>query len=350
MSRMLPPPTNTRSKNQPEKTWVRFFGCMVLFSLLLCTPGLADTGASYTILYTIGLHDDGSALWSVEYRTPLATQAEQESFEQTINSSPEFSGENIRSLMQTSAEQASLATGRPMSIENFTSSVAIQNSPTGTYGVVRYAFTWTGFAKSDAGTLTMGDAFAEGLYLPSGATLVIQVPEDYSVTSTRPVSESSQGDVVWYGPESFNSGEPQVTLTKAGIPFLMIGSIVLGIVVLGGILFFVLGRRKSEIPVKSGDFITEDDDFEEPVETCPAESPAPQPYSDSELRSVEEKVLRLLIDQGGEVYQSDIVQQLALPKSTVSSALNGLHTRGIIVKVKKGRENLIRLSNKEQTG
>jgi hypothetical protein len=32
-----------------------------------------------------------------------------------------------------------------------------------------------------------------------------------------------------------------------------------------------------------------------------------------------------------------------LPKSTVSSSLNSLHQKGVIRKVKKGRENLIRL-------
>jgi uncharacterized membrane protein len=32
-----------------------------------------------------------------------------------------------------------------------------------------------------------------------------------------------------------------------------------------------------------------------------------------------------------------------MPKSTVSSTLNDLHRRGMIQKVRKGRENLIRL-------
>ena len=46
----------------------------------------------------------------------------------------------------------------------------------------------------------------------------------------------------------------------------------------------------------------------------------------------------------GNSYQSDLVKVLGIPKSTLSSTLNDLHRRQIIIKVKKGRENLIRLA------
>ncbi len=60
--------------------------------------------------------------------------------------------------------------------------------------------------------------------------------------------------------------------------------------------------------------------------------------------NLEERLVQLLHTHGGELFQSEIVKNLGLPKSTVSSALNKLHRRGVIQKVKKGRENLIRLS------
>jgi uncharacterized membrane protein len=60
--------------------------------------------------------------------------------------------------------------------------------------------------------------------------------------------------------------------------------------------------------------------------------------------SLEDRIVQLLRSQGGELFQSDIVRMIGLPKSTVSTVLNDLHTRDIIIKVKKGRENLIRLS------
>ncbi|MEN6610991.1 MAG: MarR family transcriptional regulator, partial [Methanoregulaceae archaeon] len=208
----------------------------------------------------------------------------------------------------------------------------------------RYSFLWTNFAKADAGTLVMGDAFAGGLYLPTGASLVVGIPDGYSVTSTDPASESSHGSILWYGPESFGAGEPQVTLAKTGASFpLIIGGIVAAIALAGAVVFIVLRKRKSG---------TRPDAAENPArERAPpgnedTGSPATLVLSqvpEADLRNVEERVLHLLAEKGGELYQSDIVQQLALPKSTVSSALNGLHARGMIQKIKKGRENLIRL-------
>jgi uncharacterized membrane protein len=67
--------------------------------------------------------------------------------------------------------------------------------------------------------------------------------------------------------------------------------------------------------------------------------------SETERVSIEEKIIQLLKAGGGEQYQSEIVKNLGLPKSTVSATLNDLHQRGIIQKIKKGRENLIRLKS-----
>ncbi|MFY9800521.1 MAG: helix-turn-helix domain-containing protein, partial [Methanoregula sp.] len=63
-----------------------------------------------------------------------------------------------------------------------------------------------------------------------------------------------------------------------------------------------------------------------------------------DIISLEERIIQLLKTSGGEQYQSDIVKNLGLPKSTVSATLNDLHQRGVIQKIKKGRENLIRLT------
>jgi uncharacterized membrane protein len=64
----------------------------------------------------------------------------------------------------------------------------------------------------------------------------------------------------------------------------------------------------------------------------------------SNMMDLEDRIVALLKESGGSLYQSDIVKKLDLPKSTVSSALNGLHIKNTIQKIKKGRENLIRLA------
>jgi len=59
---------------------------------------------------------------------------------------------------------------------------------------------------------------------------------------------------------------------------------------------------------------------------------------------LEDRILALLGEKNGSLFQSEIVDLLALPKSTVSEAVNRLHGAGRIEKVRKGRENLIRLT------
>ncbi len=67
------------------------------------------------------------------------------------------------------------------------------------------------------------------------------------------------------------------------------------------------------------------------------------PLSESEIKTLEERIIQLLASHGGELYQSEITMMTGLSKSTVSAALNALYERGAVLKVKKGRENLIRL-------
>lgn len=59
----------------------------------------------------------------------------------------------------------------------------------------------------------------------------------------------------------------------------------------------------------------------------------------------EKKVLRLLINNSGEIYQSKITKEFNNDKVKVSRTINNLEKKGIIVKEKKGMTNLIKLNN-----
>jgi len=301
-------------------------GIIFILVIVLCLtiPALANPDPDYTITYTIAIHADGSAAWTVEYRTPLPTAEEKAAFEQGTGTTSVISPDDIRHLMERSAAESAAATGRAMEIRDFAAGSVVQSSPTGTYGVVHYSFLWTGFAKPGDG-LTVGDTFSGGLYLPKEATLILRVPDGYSVASTDPAPDlSRENDLIWYGLRSFGAGEPRVAMTPTGFPFLLVLLPVgfLGIVILGGFLVF---RRLH-------------------AKRLAAEGPAIPAITEVELANVEERILALLRESGGEMYQSEIVQRLGLPKSTVSSALNALHGQGTILKIRKGRENLIRLA------
>jgi uncharacterized membrane protein len=299
---------------------------ILVFLLLLVPAALTGMAAAadapdYSIAYTVTVADDGSAAWHVEYRTLLLTAADVADFEAYAAELSEVYLPEFRGLMERSAATAAAATGRYMEIGGVTGNAVIQESPTGRYGIVVYTALWDGFTEP-AATIAIGDAFTGGLYLEKGNTLVIRIPAQYAVAQALPAPDTTRDGLVWSGPRSFGAGEPRVVLEPQGLPLPVaaIGLVLLIVIGSAGALSF---RRRSSAPVPS---------------------PDPSPHAGTEHVNLEDRIMHLLRSQGGELFQSDIVRMTSLPRSTVSTVLNDIHTRGMIVKVKKGRENLIRLS------
>jgi DNA-binding transcriptional ArsR family regulator len=311
-------------------TWYRVLAIAIL--LLLCTlPGVwaapAPATTDYTTTYTITLQKDGSALWTVEYRTPLATDDDLNNFGNYSSDLDSVYLPQLEDLMQRSAAQAAMGTSRPMEADNFSGNAVVQTSPTGKFGVVTYSFSWTNFSVTDGG-LFAGDAFAGGLYLDKDSTLIVRYPQGYTVTSADPVPDQQSGDgLVWYGLRSFGPGEPQIVLAGPAFPVLPAG-LVLIVVIIAAAGFMIYRKRRTD--PGPGDVSEDPDDHASPL-------------SEADRVSLEERIVQLLRANGGEQFQSEIVKILGMPKSTVSSTLNDLHRRGLIRKIKKGRENLIRL-------
>jgi uncharacterized membrane protein len=303
---------------------------LVLAVLLLGSASAMAETPAYTTTYTITVQEDGSALWQIEYRTLLATDSDLAAFNNYTRELPSVYLPQVQDLMQRSAAQASVAASRQMAVSNVTGNAVVQTSPTGRYGVVVYSFTWSGFAKPD-GTLAIGDAFAGGLYLAKDNTLILRYPYSWSVSRAEPAPDDQRDGLVWYGLRTFGPGEPRVTIEKPTFPLVTV-IVILLIVSLLGAGYMVYPRKKRP------------ETLDEPVEQ---EEPVARPLSYEEEAGLEERIVAILLAAGGEQYQSEIVKALGIPKSTVSSSLNTLHQRGLIQKVKKGRENLIRLVRPE---
>lgn len=62
------------------------------------------------------------------------------------------------------------------------------------------------------------------------------------------------------------------------------------------------------------------------------------------IDSYENEIEKLLSDAGGAAFQSDIVNAAGISKSAISIVLSRMHKDGKIVKIRRGRENLIRLN------
>ena len=306
-------------------TWLSIVAVTaVLLAGIPVIAGAAPVSPDSSVTYTITLREDGTANWHVEYRTLLVSDEDAGAFDSyTKNVSftylPQF-----KDLMQSSAAQAAAATSRPMEITDFAGDTVIQTTPTGRYGVVYYSFSWKNFAKTGT-NLAIGDAFAGGMYLAKDNTLIIRYPSGYSVSVTEPAPDQVRDGLIWYGQRSFGAGEPRLVFEKPGFPWLpVVLAGLIGVIIVAG-LYVILAKRRSPQPV--------DNEADDP----------PITLSETELFSLEERIIQLLKTSGGEQYQSEIVKNLGLPKSTVSATLNDLHKRGLIQKIKKGRENLIRL-------
>lgn len=299
---------------------------LLLFSSA-AAAGAAPDAPTYTISYTIAPALDGTAAWTVEYRTLLPTGDDVTAFERDVSDSSSLPAEDVREVMKSSAKNAAEATSRPMEIRNFSASTLVQTTPTGTYGIIRYSFLWTGFTQP-GDSITIGDAFVGGLYLSHETTLVIHPPKEYTVAGASPAPDFSGNDLTWQGVRSFPPGEPRIVLQPPRFPWpVVLPAVVAAGTVSGLVVWYIFKRRKGQ-----------------PVAT-------PNPRTDgtlvNEIARFEDRILLLLQESGGELYQSDITTRLGAPKSTVSSALNVLHDDGRIVKVRKGRENLIRLVRNE---
>jgi hypothetical protein len=299
--------------------------------LLVCTVGIAGAAPvppDSSITYSITVGEDGTGIWHVEYRTLLASDDDQQAFDGYAKNLSSLFLPQFRDLMQRSASQASVATSRKMEITDFSGDAVIQTSPSGKYGVVFYSFNWKGFAKP-GDQITLGDAFAGGMYLAKDHTLIIRYPPGYTVSLAEPAPDQVRDGLIWYGQRSFGAGEPRLVFERFAFPYMpvLFGCAIVIIMIAG--LLFVLRKRHLK-------------NTNEPAETDEPDS-ATVTMSDAEMLSLEEKIVQLLKTSNGEQFQSDIVKNLGLPKSTVSATLNDLHKRGVIQKVKKGRENLIRL-------
>jgi uncharacterized membrane protein len=291
---------------------------VVLLAVAQVVPG----GQGPSVTYTISLREDGSAVWNMEYRTPLLSDGDLASFQNYSDQIQAVSLPDYTALMKRSAAEASIATGRPVGVSDFTADAAVQSGPTGSYGVVHYRCTWSGFART-GDSLNVGDVFVGGLYLGKDHALVIRPPSGFAVADASPQPDRVQEGLVWYGLRSFGAGEPRVVLRREPVPLIPALLILCVAGLVTGIYAFRRRSHRSTPQPESGQAL-----------------PSVAPAIDMEL---EDRILGLLAERGGSLFQSEIVEGLGLPKSTVSEAVNRLHDSGRIEKVRKGRENLIRL-------
>ncbi len=298
------------------------------------------------ILMSVAVEDDGDAVWTIEYRTRLDTDEDEEAFEDLrndIRDDPEPYVERFSERMEATAAAAADATGREMTIEEMTVSAEKRELPR-EYGVVTYSFRWSNFAASENDRLYVGDAI-DGLFLDEETALLVSWSDSYDLLGASPTpSETRESAVIYQGPTTFSSGEPRVELgpPEAAPPAdgdqtdpaaaqnatVAIVLVVLAGGLLGGAVIAYRRRRAAPTEAKAGD-----EGENEPI--------------DSELLSNEEQVLRLIEEEGGRIKQQEIAERLGWTDAKTSQVTKKLREEGELDGFRLGRENVLSLPEED---
>lgn len=301
---------------------VRMRGVCLFFIFLMLLPYAAEAQS----IITVDVNDNGDALWTMKKQLPLATQTEVADWEEFIKTGQDGYQKDIADFSQRmewfilSAQEFS---NRPMRGEKFNISYSTVKTPTGAFGIVQYSFEWKNFSHSDSSKISIGDAFSEGMVLSSDNVLVIKIPDGYEVESASPGFDKRDGNrLIWDGTlyPNFGKGEPAVVLSRSGTGSTWLLVVVL--VIISASAVFFKRRRKPETENK-------------------AVPPEDQAVEDLKY---EEMIEQFLIKSGGQASQSEIIEEIGLSKSRVSTILAKMKENGQIIKIRNGRGNLIRLA------
>jgi hypothetical protein len=304
----------------------------------------AHAAAAQSIVITIGVNESGNANWTMEKQIPL-TQPDIKAWEAAIKSGqnlskyrdiPEFN-DTINKFI-SSAQNFS---NRSMKIEQVNISYNTTETMSGGFGIVRYSFLWINFSRTDSDKIYIGDAFPDGLPFSSDSVLVVEIPQGYDAVNATPSFYTREDNrLIWAGSvyHSFDKGEPSLVLqrtsgissTSSILPVILVPLVIL---VAGALIFWK--KRQSRYKV-------EGESAQIQVTETETEPPVPIPYPEDDLGE-EEMIEQFLVRSGGQAYQSDIVKERGLSKSKISMVLARMKEEGKIIKVKKGKENLIRL-------
>lgn len=301
--------------------------CVILILLL------PAAGAKSIII--IDIQENGNALWSIEQRLPLTGETEINDwvgFILKVQDSAQYRDDllNFSYRIKYFLGSAEKDTNRSMNALNFNISYDLAKTLSGDFGIIRYSYEWQNFSRIEEGKIIIGDTFSEGMLLSADTVLIVIIPEGYEVLSTSPGFDKRDGNrLIWDGTlyRSFNNGEPEVVLSRNSMQGTWLAIIVLiGLFVTSSVLFWKKGYSSHN-------------DAKNVILTQ-------EPYLEINDLQYEEMIEHILIKSGGQAFQSEIVKESMLSKSKISIVISEMKEKGRIIKIRKGKENLIRLVNK----
>jgi uncharacterized membrane protein len=278
--------------------------------------------------YIIEIHEDGTASWLIGQSAYLQTEDDKTNFEALMSRTISPRGlDQFSSNVATIIDQAYNRTGRFMTAEFLTIGGNITKSDIGAYGFLKYSFDWTNFAVIENKTITMGDTFSNDSFMFGNGALSIIVPTGYYAKSCLPSPDSNTDNTLkWNTINSLGDGQPAILLSKEEansflpeLPILLETTATIIGVVLSSILVLKIRKRKKQ----------------NTLEPTPAE--ASREMDDTR------KILTLIKNAGGQMFQSKITEQLRCSKAKTSKILADMENKGMIERFKRGRDKVVSL-------
>ena len=300
------------------------------------------------VLLRADVREDGTAEWTVEFRVRLDDENKTAAFE-SVQSDVEEDPSSFTSQFATGMEQtvssAENRTGREMALENVTVTATKEQLPQ-EYGVLTYRFTWRNFAQVDGDRLLIGDSLS-GFFLDSQSSLVLAWPNGDEAQSVTPdPDERGNHSVTWRGSADFGPNEPRVVVSPAGsgLPTALLAGIAVLVVALvaAGLLY---RSRTGEGATGSGESTAADDAA---AGTAAGDAAANDGGDEppEALLSNEERVIRLLEDNGGRIKQQRVAGEFDWTDAKTSQVIGNLRDEDAVETFRIGRENVVALPEK----
>ncbi|NUB92768.1 hypothetical protein HT576_17315 [Haloterrigena sp. SYSU A121-1] len=334
--------------------------------------------------FEITVHQNGSATWTIRHERRFGGENASEERDAFEEFAEEFESEesdlyqrfvnSSKAMAASGAEQ----TDREMEATNFRRSARVEEQLGTTHGIVEMSFTWEGFARVDGGTVTVGDVF-EDLYIADDQVIEVEAGDGLTFERVDPEADAQyagnsleNADTVrWSGEQQFLDGQPRAVFVRDGVAegsavtWQLAAAGLLALAVVVGAVWYHRRRTNDDGDGPTPDAVAEPDDSEASAPAAAAATaaaterdtddepsaqetqPEPDPLTDEELLTDEDRVVKLIRENGGRMKQVNIVEETGWSKSKVSMLLSDMEEDGTISKLRVGRENIISLDGFE---
>jgi hypothetical protein len=379
--------------------WVALLFCLAVAPAAATTGG-ADPGdplhagvETDEIAIEVSTGADGNATWRIEYRTELGADGNTtdafESLAADVRANPDNYTDRFADRIRSTVRSAENATGRSMTADDF--SVRTETSPI--YGIVTYTFEWSNFANVTDDRVVVGDAIG-GFVMNADTQLRFRWPAALTTGSVSPTPDATFDRAVrWDGantefgpdqprvvlepapPTATPTGTPTATTTPTGTPggteatptdpgdttaatdaasggggppILAVGLLALAAAGVGLAWWRRSGNPGDGAPPTPATDAPGDDPPDDDADPGASDAGSdPADGLDEELLSNEERVLRVLEDEGGRAKQQEVVEALGWTEAKTSQVVSGMRDEGTIDGFRLGRENVLTLPEEE---